>query len=289
MYVIAGVSGNTGSVVAHALLEQGQKVRVLVRDVSKGDAWKARGAEVAVGSIDDEVALAKAFEGALGAYLLLPPDPGASDFIAQRLASANTMARAVSASRLPHFVFLSSIGGQHSAGTGIIESSHNAERVLGATSAKATFVRAAYFLENWGMVLGAAAQAKLPTFLPPDPPIPMVATKDIGLLAAKSLLAPPAGNSQIFELSGPRDYTSRDIGAVLASLYGRPVEVDAAPVEAVVPAFTSFGISPNVAALYRGLYAGIAKGVVAFDGRGHQVRGTTDAEAVLRGLGAGKR
>jgi uncharacterized protein YbjT (DUF2867 family) len=288
MYVIAGVSGNTGSVVANALLEQGKKVRVLVRDAKKGEPWKARGAEVAVGSVDDEAALTRALAGATGAYLLSPPDLGASDFIGQKIATADVIARAVDASKVAHVVFLSSSGAQHEKGTGVIRTVHNAEERLARTSAKTTFLRAAYFLENWATVLGAAAQGKLPTFLPPDLAIPMVATKDIGLVAARSLLEPPAGKSEIIELEGPRDYSSRDIAAVLTKIFGKPVEVDAAPVTAVTPVFTGFGASPNVAGLFQEMYEGIASGLVAFDGKGRRVRGSVDAETTLRGLGAGK-
>ena len=158
MYVIAGVSGNTGSVVANTLLEQGKKVRVLVRDATKGEPWKARGAEVAVGSIDDEQALTKALEGATGAYLLSPPNLASSDFITEKRATVETIARAIAASKVPHVVFLSSSGAQHEAGTGIIRTVHFAEQRLAKTAAKLTFIRAAYFLENWASVLGAAGQ-----------------------------------------------------------------------------------------------------------------------------------
>ena len=48
MFFVAGVTGNTGSVVANTLLERGKRVRVLVRDSQKGDAWERRGAEVVV-------------------------------------------------------------------------------------------------------------------------------------------------------------------------------------------------------------------------------------------------
>ena len=46
MFVVTGVSGNTGSVVADRLLAAGAKVRVVVRSAEKGEPWKARGAEV---------------------------------------------------------------------------------------------------------------------------------------------------------------------------------------------------------------------------------------------------
>lgn len=289
MYVIAGVSGNTGSIVANALLEQGKKVRVLVRDAAKGEAWKARGAEVAVASVEDEDALTKALLGATGAYLLSPPDAVSQDFIEARRVTLETIARAVERSKIPHVVFLSSVGAQRDAGTGPIRNLHHGEERLAKTPAKTTFVRAAYFLDNWASVLGAAAHGKLPTFLPPDLVVPMVSTKDIGLVAAKALLEPPSGKSEILELSGPRDYSSRDIAGVLGKIVGKSVEVDAAPLEAVIPAFESFGFSANLAGLYREMYAGIADGTVVFEGKGaRRVRGTVDAESAFRALGAGK-
>ena len=289
MYVIAGVSGNTGSIVANALLEQGKKVRVIVRDATKGEAWKARGAEVAVASVEDEDALTKALEGATGGYFLSPPDAASQDFIKARHATVETIARAVERSKLPHVVFLSSIGAQREAGTGPIRALHYVEERLAKTPAKTTFVRAAYFLDNWASVLGAAAHGKLPTFLPADLVVPMVSTKDIGLVAAKALLEPPSGKSEVIELSGPRDYSSREIAGVLGKIVGKTVEVDAAPLEAVVPAFKSFGFSANVAGLYHEMYAGLADGTVVFEGKGaRHVRGSVDAESAFRALGAGK-
>src|SRR5438067_11552606 len=74
MYVVLGVTGNTGSVVADTLLRQGKPVRVVVRDAAKAAPWKQRGAEVAVAQVQDSRALAQALRGAQGAYLLLPPD-----------------------------------------------------------------------------------------------------------------------------------------------------------------------------------------------------------------------
>lgn len=286
MYVIAGVSGNTGSVAANALLEQGKKVRVIVRDAKKGDAWKARGAEVAVASAEDEAALTKALEGATAAYFISPPDVTSSDFVAARRATADILARAVERSGVGHVVLLSSVGAQQPDGTGPIRTVHYAEERLARTPAKTTFLRAAYFLENWGAVLPAAAQGQLPTFLPPDLVVPMVGTRDIGLTAAKALLeGPPSGKVDIIELSGPRDYSSRDIATILSTLLGKPVAVAAAPLDAVVPTFTSFGMSASVAGLFREMYEGIASGRVAFEGKGARaVRGQSDAASVLGDL-----
>ncbi len=60
MYVVAGVTGQTGSAVAETLLGQGKAVRVIVRSAEKGETWRARGAEVAVASLEDANSLRKA-------------------------------------------------------------------------------------------------------------------------------------------------------------------------------------------------------------------------------------
>ncbi len=51
MYVVAGVTGHVGSVVAKDLLAGKHKVKVIVRSAEKGAAWSKQGAEVAVGAL----------------------------------------------------------------------------------------------------------------------------------------------------------------------------------------------------------------------------------------------
>lgn len=283
MFVIAGVTGNTGSVVANELLEKGKKVRVIVRDATKGEPWRARGAEVAIAALDDVEALAKALEGAEGAYLLSPPDLRSEKPLEEKRVLVDAIAKAIDRAKLPHVVFLSSIGAQHATGTGMIRTVHDAEERLARTSAKLTFVRAAYFLDNWAAVLGAAAHGKLPTFLPADLRIPMVATKDIGRAAAQALLDGPPSSKRIVELAGPSDYAARDVALAVSKIVGKPVEPEVGPLDAVVPAYTSFGMSTPVATLFREMYAGIVDGTVGFEGSDVR-RGKVDAEAALRGL-----
>jgi hypothetical protein len=68
----------------------------------------------------------------------------------------------------------------------------------------------------------------------------------------------------------------------------RPVKVAEAPLEAVVPTFTSFGISADVAGLYRDMYQALREGRLVFEGNGNKavehVRGKTTVEEGLRPL-----
>src|ERR1700722_1655725 len=74
MFVVLGASGNTGKVVAEALLRQKQKVRVVLHDAAKGKVWSAAGANLAMADVDERATLERAFSGTKGVYVLLPPN-----------------------------------------------------------------------------------------------------------------------------------------------------------------------------------------------------------------------
>lgn len=284
MYAIAGAAGNTGAVVADTLLDQGRPVRVIVRTAAAGEPWRARGAEVAVADLGDDQALTGALAGVAGAYLLVPPRMAATDPVAENTAIVAALRRAVTAAKVPHVVLLSAIGAQHGAGNGPFRWLHLAERELAATGAALTSIRAAYFQENWGASLGMLRDGVLLTFLPPASALPMVATPDIGRAAAAALIE--GGRSrQVIELAGPREIGPAEVAAAYERITGRSVRTIAAPLHAVVPTFARFGASPQLAALFREFYEGLASGVVAWEGTGARaVRGSVTIDDTLRRL-----
>jgi uncharacterized protein YbjT (DUF2867 family) len=284
MYAVAGVTGHTGKAVAETLHAKGQPIRVIVRDEAKGAPWTGRGAEVALASVDDEAALTRAFSGAKGAYVLLPPDATTTDFLGSRARMVDAIGRAAVKAGLPHLVLLSSIGAQIPKGTGPIAALYQAERQFEKLGIGTTFVRASYFLENYG---GAVASARndgvLRSFLPASFVHPVVTTTDIGRTAAQALLDGPRGR-RVIELSGPVDVTPADVAAALGELLGRTVKVVEAPLDAVVPAFKLFGMSQHMAELYGEMYASFIAGGIAWEGKGEGVRGSTGLKDGLRAM-----
>lgn len=285
MFVVAGVSGNTGSVVASALLSQGKKVRVVVRDEGKGAAWKARGAEVAVASFEDAAALASALRGAEGAYLLLPPfgfvDTGIPP---QRKALSDALLSAVKAASPGHVVFLSSVGAQHDAGTGPIKYLKPVEAGLAAAGIPSTLLRAAFFQENWGsMIKGALDAGALYYGVRSDLKFSQVATRDIGEVAARMLLDPIGAGARVVELAGPEDLSLQDTAAAMSRVSGKAVQAVTVPVEGMVGALAGMGASGEVAAIYGEMADGINKGLVAWEGgRALSVRGKITLDETLR-------
>ncbi len=282
-FAIAGATGNTGKVAAETLLAQQKPVRVIVRNAAKGEPWAARGAEVAVADLSDRSALARAFEGASGAYVLVPPSMTEPDFRAYQDRVSDAIAHAVEASHVPHVVLLSSVGAEQPSGTGPIAGLHRAEQKLRAIGGTASsFVRAGYFMENIGASLGMLEQGVVPSFVPADLGIDMIATVDIGHLVA-SLLVEGAKQTSVVELGGPA-VSMNDVAGALSRVTGKPVRVQEAPLDAVVPTFTSFGMPKDLAELYREMLAAMVSGKVAFQGGHRRVLGTTNVETVLRGL-----
>ena len=283
MFVVLGASGNTGKVVAETLLTQKKKVRVVLRDAAKGQVWKEAGADVAIADVEDGAALKRALSGAEGAYVLLPPNFSSSQVRVDNNRRASAIAAAVEAAGVPHVVMLSSVGAQQADGTGPVLGLRDAEATFTRARAAVTFVRAAYFMENWGLALYAVAEGVLPTFLLADKAIPMVATRDIGTAVAR-LLAEGGSGKRVIELAGPREYSPRDVAAALARIVGKPIAVQQAPEEAMAPALMGAGMNAEWARLFQELTHGLNAGIVVWEG-GHPLwRGETDVQTVLSTL-----
>jgi uncharacterized protein YbjT (DUF2867 family) len=258
-------------------------VRVIVRDAKKEQEWKSRGADVVVADLDDEGALAKALAGAEGAYLLLPPSYGSAHVRSDYAKRSAGYARAFDASGVKHVVFLSSIGAELDGGTGPIATAHDAEAALGKTRADVTFLRAAYFMENWGGSLFALAQGLLPTFLTQDRAIPMVATADIGEAAARLLLEGGRGK-RVVEIAGPREYSPKDVAAALAGILGKPIATQQAPEEAMPAALTGAGMNAEWAGLFQEMTHGMNTGKIGWQAGHTRIGGRVGVEKVLAGL-----
>ena len=283
MFTVFGANGNTGSVVARRLIDAGKKVRLVVRDPKKVAALRSRGAEVITGDVTDASAVKSALAGAEGAYLLIPPDNTSNDLVGRGHRIVDSYLAGLNAAKVPHAVMLSSIGAQRPTGTGPIVIVHYAETTLPkAAATRFTFLRAAYFMEN---ILANAYPMKQDGVLPvfgggESYAFPMVATHDIGDVAADALLALPAA-TQWIELSGPREYSFVDAAAAASRILGRSVKATPVPLDAVVPTLTRFGFSENVAGLYREMIAAFGTGL-GFEGKGRAVRGKVPLEEVLR-------
>src|SRR5579872_1807664 len=235
MYVVAGVTGHTGSVAADTLLAAGKEVTVIVRSPEKGEPWRAKGAQVAVASLDDTAKMTEILSSADGAYLLTPPNFELTNYMENRSRLIAATAKAVGQSGIPHVVFMSSAGGHLPSGTGLILVNHMGEEAMKPVAINLTILRPGSFAENWEPMLNAARiNGVLPTFHSPQHKLTMISTVDVGLFAAESLLDPARGR-RIIDLAGPQEYSPEDVAQILTLLLGRDVRVVNPPISVAVP------------------------------------------------------
>jgi uncharacterized protein YbjT (DUF2867 family) len=262
MYVVTGATGNTGSIVADALLAAGNKVRVVGRDAVRLQRFVREGAEAFTGNMSDAAALTKAFSGARAAYLMLPPVKSREDQERQ----SDAIAKAVKESGLRFAVHLSSYGAHVPEGTGPVAGLHSSEQKLNSISGlNLLHLRAAYFMENnlaaSSMIQGMGIFGHA---LLPDLKLPMIATRDVGDYAAQRLLHLDFSGKQTRELLGERDLSMTEATAVIARGIGKPdLRYEQLPYDHVQQALTKMGIPPKTAALYIEMYKAINEGVLA--------------------------
>ena len=283
MHAVTGITGQVGGGVARTLLDAGLSVRAVVRDAAKGVAWKERGCEVALAEMNDAPALTAAFTRVSGVFVLIPsnfdPIPGFPEV----RAIITALTTAIEAAKPPKVVCLSTIGAQATQ-PNLLNQLGLVEQALGTLPVPVCFLRAAWFTENaaWD-VAPARDLGVVPSFLqPPDKPVPMVATTDIGHLAA-ALLQETWTGCRVVELEGPRRITPNQIAETFAKILGRPVRMEAVPRDTWEGLFASQGTkNPTPRAQ---MLDGFNKGWIEFEnGEQGSLKGQTEIETVLRQL-----
>jgi len=283
MYAITGITGQVGSAVAAALLAQGQQVRAVVRDPAKAEAWKARGCEIAIADINDVAALTEAFRGVEGVFVLLPPIFDPSPGFTEGKAMLASLHGALDLARPPRIVCLSTIGAQATQ-PNLLNVLGMMEMCLAELASPVTFLRAGWFMENalWD-VPAARDEGMLRSFLQPlDKPVPMVATRDVGVFAAELLLQTWSG-TRVVELEGPQRIAPNQLAAAFAKALGHPVKAEVVPRDTWIDLFTRQGMkNPTPRAQ---MIDGFNEGWIRFASDDANVRkGSTALDAVMAEL-----
>lgn len=263
LYVVTGATGHVGSVVARLLLEQRKRVRAIARNRDRLRPLVDAGAESAPGSLEDAAFVRKTFEGATAAFAMIPPNFQVKGFRAYQNRIAEALASAAESAGLTHVVTMSSVGADLSEGTGpIIGLRDMEERFNRVRNVSVLHLRPTYFMENHLTaipmiksmgVMGGALKADLG--------FPMIASRDIGMVAARRLAALDFSGKQVLELLGPRDVSMSEVARVFGATIGKPdlryVEVSYADAQR---GLVQAGVPEEIAALYMEMARGFNEG-----------------------------
>jgi uncharacterized protein YbjT (DUF2867 family) len=249
MITILGATGNTGGRVARRLTEAGLEVRA----VSRSGSTKA--------DLTDRTAMARVFDGADAAYVLLPIGLFQEGYHAHQDRMGEAITEGLRAAGVPYVVALSSLGAELAAGTGFLTSLHRQEQRLGTLDADVLYLRPGLFFESFLPSLeGIRATGVHHDTIDPAVRIPMVATRDIGDLAAAALRE--RRETGVREVVGPQDLTIPEAVAALGATY-QPL-----PDEAMHGALLSAGLPADIADQHLEMNSALSSGLVHAHGTG---------------------
>lgn len=285
MFAIMGATGQTGSAALAAALAAGHAVKAIVREPSRAATLAEKGAVLAKADLDNVAALTAAFAGADAVYVLNLVPHTAEDVFAAAAKNGAAIAEAIHRAGVPHVVALSSSGAHRTEGTGIVRALHDFEQALRGSAPSLTFIRATEFMENWGSVLGVAAEhGILPSMRQPlDAAGETVSARDVGRQVAAELARPHAG-VRIVNLKGPAEYSPEDAAQELGELLGKPIAAVPTPREEWEPGLVAAGLSASHARELAGLYDAMNAGRAGFEEVGETRRGSVTLKEALAAL-----
>ncbi|MGD0912523.1 MAG: NmrA family NAD(P)-binding protein [Terracidiphilus sp.] len=283
MFAVMGITGNVGGSVARHLLAAGLPVRGVVRDPGKAADWAEKGCELVRADIHDAESMEFAFKDAEGVFILVPPVFDPEPGFPEARSVASSIKTALEAGKPGNAVYLSTIGAQATE-LNLLTQHTIIEIELKPLLLPIVFLRPGWFMENstWD-IAPARETGVIPSFLQPlDKAFPMVATEDIGRVAAGLLQESWAGH-RVVELEGPGRVTPHEVATAFADLLGRPVRTNVVPRESWEPLFRAQGMknpTPRIRML-----DGFNEGWIDFEsGEAGTRKGRVPLATVLMGL-----
>lgn len=180
-------------------------------------------------------------------------------------------------------VCLSTIGAQASE-TNLLTQRTLMEQALCDLPMPVTFLRPGWFMENaeWD-VTPARDKGMIPSFLQPlDKAFPMVATADVGRVAAQLLLQ-IWNDLRVVELEGPRRVSPLYIAGTFARILGHAVLTEGVARDTWEALFRSQGMKEPLPRMR--MLDGFNEGWITFEGKDVEiVKGEVELETVLRTL-----
>ena len=289
--LITTPTGHIGGRALKQLLEAGAEVSVIVRRPDKLSEATRRRVKVYQGSLTDAGLVAEAFRAARAVLWLTPPDITHPDAEEYHREMGRVAATAIKESKNPHVVNISSAGAQLD-NAGPVSGLGAIERRLNEVAENVIHLRPGFFMDNYlSDVESIKRDGAVYSLVPGDLPFPMIATQDIGDVAAELLLEAGWGGQSVRGLHGPEDLTFAGAARILSDSIGRPVEHIQITPDQATQAFLGFGASPGFAKALVDMYQALARPGALADPRTRQTTTPTTlgewSDANLRPLFAG--
>lgn len=242
--VLTGGAGNITKPLTKILLDEGHDVTVIGRNEENLKPLKEQGAKTAIGSIEDEAFLKKAFEGADVVYTMTPAPLQAGDWVAYGIEQGKKYAAALRTNQVKKVVNLSTFGAHLLRGIGPANLLGQVELALNTLEdSEIIHLRAGYFytnlvnqipgIKNSGIIGGNYGSVQNLMLL--------VHTSDIAEVAAEAITTPNFNGSQPYYIVGDvRSY--KEVATVLGNAIDRELTWSEVDDETMRDVFTQSGL-----------------------------------------------
>ncbi len=225
LFLVTGATGQQGGAVARALMEKGQKIRVLTRTPEKASALAKAGAEVVKGDLTSQADVQSALRGAHGVFAMSTPFEAGMDM---EVRQGTMLADAAKHADVAHYVYTSVGSADQKTGIPHFETKGKVEQHIRQIGLPATILRPVFLMENFSTFFPPSKEGVLSVPLRPSRKVQMVAIKDIGEFGAAAFLSPNKFLSQTIELAGD-ELTMQEVAAQLSQTKGRQIQFQQIP------------------------------------------------------------
>ncbi len=283
--VVLGASGKVGSKISEILLKERHHVKLIARTDEELKKFSEMGAEVIAADITDAEALANAFKDAASAYVFTPPNYTTINYRDFQRKVGNAIIEAIQKSGIRYIVNLSSNGAHMHEGNGLIAGLAEQEVKLNQLKeVDVLHLRPAYFMDNALLNIRLIKDMGINgTTADPNHKIPMVATNDIAVVAARHLVNLGFNGKTVLPILGDRDYSFKEFTRILGKAIGNPdLPYIQFPIDQARQAIIDQGISEDVATDITDMETSLKTGIMNYEIRTKANSSQTSAETFAK-------
>lgn len=228
--LIVGATGTLGRQVAIRALEEGYKVRCLVRSAKKAAFLKERGAELVKGDLCYPETLTSALEGVTAVIDAATARPTDSLTIKQvDWQGQIALIQAAKAANVERFIFFSIIDADKYPDVPLMEIKRCTELYLAESGINYTILRLAGFMQGLIGQYGIPILEGQPVWVTGESsPVAYMDTQDIAKFALRALSVPET-EKQAFPIVGTRAWSAEEIISLCERLSGKEAKVRRMP------------------------------------------------------------
>ncbi|WP_114778377.1 SDR family oxidoreductase [Botryobacter ruber] len=223
--LVTGATGTVGREIVALLSMLDVKVRAGVHSIIKGENLK-RLPDVDIVEMEFAApgSLTAAFTHVDRVMLITP-------FTENQVALSNMLVDEAVKAGVKHIVKLSIAGAEQETGVQVLQWHREAEAYIEASGIPYTFLRPAYFMQNYYKYFGDTIKKENAFYLPTgNAQVALVDSRDVATTAV-AVLTGTGHEGKAYELTGPEAISNEQVAALLSQVTGREINYVEVPAE----------------------------------------------------------